>query len=97
MIAVVSSVLYIMMFPYKGKIITFDQLTYYEKQTPTTPKGVLPLITSHSELIPSYTEASPGIFKASSLLGTHPREPSLIEHVPIALVCMMNSSNATQS
>ena len=42
MMAVTSSVFRIMMSPHDGKIITIDQLTYYEKRTTTTPDGVLP-------------------------------------------------------
>lgn len=39
-----SLVLYIMKFPYKKKIITLDQLTYYESTLTTNHDNVFPTI-----------------------------------------------------
>jgi len=98
MLAVASLMLRIMMFPHEGKVITIDQLTYSEKATSPTPDGVLRLVSQ--EVVTTYTKFSPGQFKPSSLLGTFPRDPPIIQEiVPStgAPVCMMTSSNTTQT
>lgn len=51
MVAVTSSMFRIMMSPHERKIITIDQLKYYEKATLPTPGSVLPLVSSSHELI----------------------------------------------
>jgi len=85
-----------MMFPHDGKIVIIDQLTYYEKRTSSTPNCVLPFVGSHTEVITSFTEAGPGIFKTSSLLGTYHSDPPLIEATPATPICMMSSLNTPQ-
>jgi len=45
MLTVASLVLKIMMFPHDGKVITIDQLMYYEKTTSPTPDGALPSVS----------------------------------------------------
>lgn len=89
-----------MMFYHDGKIITIDQLTYYEKATLSTLGGVLPLVSSSHKLITTYTVLNPSYFKPSMLLGTFTRDPFMIEEISPnigALVCMMASSNYTQA
>lgn len=44
------------MFPCDGKIVTVDQLTYYEKKISTTHDGVLDFIGSSLDLISTFTE-----------------------------------------
>lgn len=88
-----------MMFPCDEKIITIDQLTYYEKKTLTAPDGVLPFIRSSSELVTTYTEFIPDRFNASTTLRTFPGDPPMIEDIPLvsgALVFMMSSPNTHQ-
>ena len=43
---VASTVFRLMMFPYEGKIVMVDQLTYHDPQGLTTPANVIPTITT---------------------------------------------------
>lgn len=95
--AVTSSVFRVMIFPHDRKIVTIDQLTYYEKKTLTALDGVLPFV--RSSLITTYTEFKPAQFKPSTLLKTYPVDPPVIEDTPPATgapVCMFSSSNSHQ-
>lgn len=69
------------MFPHDEKIITIDQLTYYEKNTLTPPNGVLTIITSSLKLVTNYSEFGPNKFIPSTLLGKFTRDPPLIEYI----------------
>lgn len=100
MSAVVSSVFRVMMFPHDGKMITIDQLTYYEKKTLTTPDGVLPFIGSSPELVTTYTEFGPIQFEPATLLRTFPGDPLVIEDTPPdtgAPMCMMSIKHPSRS
>lgn len=78
MTTVASSVFWLIMFPHHTKIITIEQLTYYDKNTSNTPDSVLPFIGSSPELITTVTEHGPELFKPSTLLGTYPRGTPLL-------------------
>lgn len=96
MLAVTSSVFRVMMFHHRGKIITIDPLTYYEKKTLPAPNSVLAFISSSYEWITTYTELILGQFQSETLLGTFSRDPPMIEDIyPTigASLCMVTSSN----
>jgi len=58
MLAVASSMFIIMMFPHDRKVITIDQLTYYEKTTSPGLDGVFSLISK--EVVTKYIELNLG-------------------------------------
>lgn len=63
--AVVSLLLHTMMFSHDGKIITLDQLTYYEPRPPMNLYNVFITIEANQHLL-SYIEMGPDIFKDST-------------------------------
>lgn len=96
MLAVASSVFQVMMSSHDRRIITIDQLTYYEKKAISALDGVLPFISSSHEWITTYAEHNQCQFKPPTLLGTFPRNPPVIKDISPTtreLVCMMSSSN----
>jgi len=69
--AVASLVFCTMMFPYEGKVVTIEQLTYYEPRATTNLEKVCPTIGASQQTTPSYTELGPGVYKDSTLLGAY--------------------------
>jgi hypothetical protein len=91
--AVASSIFWTMMFPHNGKIVTIDQVSYYEPNPSTNIDNILPLIhTSHNTY--PLIEMGPGTFKDPSLLGTYHGAPPLLH--PSNQVCVI-SSNETHT
>jgi hypothetical protein len=86
--AVASSVYWTIMFPHNGKIVTLDQLSYYEPNPSTNVDNILPLIHTNQEVYP-LVEMGPGIFKDPSLLGTYHGAPPLL---PPNQVCIVTSN-----
>lgn len=56
---------------------------------------MLPFVGSHRELVTNFTEAVPGMFNPSSILGTYPGEPPLIEATRTTPMCMNRLSNTS--
>nr|KUM45357.1 hypothetical protein ABT39_MTgene3430 [Picea glauca] len=68
---VIASIVYrIMMFPHNGKIITIDQLTYYDPKSRLNLDHVLPTLSGNST-IPVFFDVCPGVFKNSAFLHTY--------------------------
>jgi hypothetical protein len=86
--AVASSVFRTIMFPQNGKIVTLDQLSYYEPNPSANVDNILPLIHTNQEVYP-LVEMGPGIFKDPSLLGTYHGAPPLL---PPNQVCVVTSN-----
>jgi hypothetical protein len=86
--AVASSVFRTIMFPHNGKIVTLDQLSYYEPNPSANVDNILPLIHTNHEVYP-LVEMGPGIFKDPSLLGTYHGAPPLL---PPNQVCVVTSN-----
>ena len=63
-----------MSFAHNGKIVTIDQLTYYEPKSQTSPKSTISPVANKQTIDP-LTSVSPGVYKDSSLLGTFPVLP----------------------
>jgi hypothetical protein len=89
--AVASSVFRTMMFPHNRKIITIDQVSYYEPNPSANIDKILPLIHMSHDAYP-LIEMGPRIFKDPSLLGTYHGAPLLLH--PSNQVCII-SSNGT--
>jgi hypothetical protein len=65
----VSTLFHVLHFPHQGKIVTVDQLAYFNSDSRI---GNVPLIEQISS---SYEDVGVGILKYSSLMGTFPLPP----------------------
>ena len=74
--AAASSVFCIMMFPFNGKVVTLDQLSYYNPNASTNPKNVFPTVNETNNT--SYVEINPGVYKDSDLLWAYLGPPLVI-------------------
>jgi hypothetical protein len=63
---IVSTLFHVVRFPHQGKVVTIDQLAFFNSDTHT---GNIPFISKTS---PSYENVSVGLLKDSSLMGTFP-------------------------
>lgn len=81
-----------MMFPHNGKIVSLDQLTYYDPKPQTNLDNVFPTIGGNKP-VTFYTDVGPSVFKGFTLHRTyHGRSP----HVPSigsSLMCTITLSN----
>jgi len=66
-----------MCFPREGKIVTINQLTYYEQTSMTSPESIISSVSDKQYPTP-LTGVSPGVYKYSSLLGAFLGPPPLI-------------------
>jgi hypothetical protein len=85
---VASSIFQTIMFPHNGKIVTIDQVSYYEPNPSINVDNILPLIHTNQEVYP-LVEMGPGIFKDPFLLGTYHGAPPLL---PPNKVCVVTSN-----
>jgi hypothetical protein len=69
MCAVVSTLFHVVRFPHQGKVVTIDQLAFFNSDTHT---GNIPFITKTP---PGYENVSVGLLKESLLMGTFPIPP----------------------
>jgi hypothetical protein len=76
------------MFPHNEKIVTIDQVSYYEPNPSANVDNILPLIHTNQDVYP-LVEMGPGIFKDPSLLGTYHGAPPLL---PPNQVCIVTSN-----
>ena len=56
-----SSIVYIMVFPLNEKIVTLDQLNYYDSYATINHKNVLPTVREVNQ--PAYIDIGPGVYK----------------------------------
>jgi len=80
--SIASSVFRLLMFPLDGKVITIDQLTFYEPQASRALENVLPHIAGNI-VVTLRTNGCPSIFKDSSLLGIYesPTPTTPLDHM----------------
>ena len=72
---VASTVICLMMFPHKGKIVMVDQLTYHDPQGLTTPANVIPTITTiEPQGVTTHTNVVPAI---NTMVDNTPASPLL--------------------
>ena len=93
--AVVSLVLCIMMFTYNGKVITLDQLRYYNPNALANPENVLPTISETNNT--PYVEIIPGVYKDSNLLGSYSGPPPIIPPLTVGLMCTLSTMEKEES
>ena len=79
--AVVSTLFLVVRFPHQGKVVTFDQLAFFNSDTCT---GNLSFI---AKTLLGYENVGVGLLKESSLMGTFPIPPP---DVPRPLVASIN-------
>lgn len=70
--AIMSLVFHIILFPFNGKIITVDQLSFCTPNYSPLPSSSVPLVGGVSD---SYVSIGTGLLKACSLMGCFPLQP----------------------
>jgi hypothetical protein len=83
--AVVSTLFRVVRFPHQGKVITVDQLAFFNSNTRT---GNVPFIVKP----PGYENVGVGLLKDSSLMGTFPIPPLDVLHPFVASINMISTS-----
>ena len=89
-----SAVHHKMSFPHNGKIVTIDQLTYYEPKSQTSPESIISSVANKQTVEP-LTSVSPRVYKDSSLLGSFPGLLPPIYNPISSNFCMMQSSRVS--
>jgi hypothetical protein len=84
--AVVSTLFRVLRFPHQGKVVTIDQLSFFNTDTRT---GNVPFITNTPE---GYENVGVGLLKDSSLMGTFPiPPPPNIPNLSVASIHMIST------
>jgi hypothetical protein len=84
--AVVSTLFHVVHFPHQGKVITVNQLAFFNSDTHTSN---VPFITKTP---PSYENVGVGLLKDSSLMGTFPIPQPDVPHSSVASISMISTS-----
>jgi hypothetical protein len=84
--AVVSTLFHVVCFLHQGKVITVDQLAFFNSDTHT---GNIPFIAKTPL---GYENVSVGLLKESSLMGTFPIPLPDVPHSSIASINMISTS-----
>jgi hypothetical protein len=82
----VSTLFCVVRFPHQGKVITIEQLAFFNSDTCT---GNVPFI---AKTPPGYENVSVGLLKDSSLMGTFPIPPPDIPCSSVASINMISTS-----
>ena len=86
-----SSILCIMMFPFNGKVVILDQLSYYNPHASTNLENSFPTV-SETRTTP-YVEIIPGVYKESDLLGAYLGPLPIITPTTEGLMCNNHNNN----
>jgi hypothetical protein len=86
MCAVVSTLFCVVCFPHQGKVVTVDQLSFFNSDTHT---GNVPFI---AKTPPGYENIGVGLLKDSSLMGTFPIPPPDVPRSSISSINMISTS-----
>jgi hypothetical protein len=86
MCAVVSTLFRVVRFPHQGKVVTVDQLAFFNSDT---RHGNVPFI---AKTPPSYENVGVGLIKDSSLMGTFPIPPPDVPRLSIDSINMISTS-----
>jgi hypothetical protein len=83
--AVVSTLFCVVCFPYQRKVVTVDQLAFFNSDTRT---GNVPFI---AKTPPGYENVGVGLLKDSSLMGTFPIPPPDVPRLLVASINMIST------
>jgi hypothetical protein len=84
--AVMSTLFHVLRFPHQGKVVTIDQLSFFNSNTRT---GNVPFITNTPD---GYENVGVGLLKDSSLMGTFPiPPPPNISNMSVASIHMIST------
>jgi hypothetical protein len=83
---VVLTLFHVVHFPHQGKVITVDQLSFFNSDTCT---GNIPFI---AKTPPGYENVRVGLLKYSSLISTFPIPPPDVPHSSITSINMISTS-----
>jgi hypothetical protein len=86
MCVVVSTLFRVVCFPHQGKVVTIDQLAFFNSNTHT---GNVPFI---AKTPPGYENVGVGLLKDSSLMGTFPIPPPDVPRSSVASINMISTS-----
>jgi hypothetical protein len=86
MCAVVSTLFHVVRFPYQGKVVTVDQLAFFNSDGHTSN---VPFI---SKTPPGYENVGVGLLKDSTLMGTFPIPPPNVPPPLVASINMISTS-----
>ena len=95
-----STIFRLLMFPHDGKVVTINQMVYYDPKGSTTPEHVLPTIdtTIDSEVVPSLLVVGLGLFTDTHLNDTFlslSPPPSMIEISDLYTITSSKLSNSS--
>ena len=82
-----SSILCIMMFPFNRKVVTLDQLSYYNPHAYRNTDNVLPAISKENPT--PYVDIIPSVYKYSHLLGAYSEPQPEIPSIPKGIMCTL--------
>jgi hypothetical protein len=83
---VVSNLFHVVRFPHQGKVVTVNQLAFFNSNTRT---GNVPFI---AKTPPGYENVGVGLLKDSSLMGTFPIPPPDVPRSSVASINMISTS-----
>ena len=84
--AIVSTLFRVLHFPHQGKVITVDQLAFFNSDTCTSN---VPFI---AKTLPGYENVGVGLLKDSTLMGTFPIPPPDVPPPLVASINMISTS-----
>jgi hypothetical protein len=84
--AIVSTLFYVLRFPHQGKVITIDQLAFFNSDTHTSN---IPFIMNTP---PGYENVGVGLLKDSTLMGMFPIPPPNVPPPLVASINMISTS-----
>jgi hypothetical protein len=85
MCTIVSTLFHVVCFPHQGKVVTIDQLAFFNSDTRT---GNVPFI---AKTPPGYENVGVGLLKDSSLMGNFPIPPPDVPHSLVASINMIST------
>jgi hypothetical protein len=83
--AVVSTLFCVVRFPHQEKVVTVDQLAFFNSDTRTGN------VTFIAKIPPGYENVGVGLLKDSSLMGTFPIPPPDVPHPSVASINMIST------
>jgi hypothetical protein len=83
--AVVSTLFHVVRFPHQGKVVTVDQISFFNSNTRTANVSFI------AKTPPGYDNVGVGLLKDSSLMGTFPIPPPDVPRLCVASINMLST------